>query len=72
MRYTLNYSLLSSIMADTQKPYASGESKMFLQKLRLANCVEEHVYAWCIFPSLPPLPHRRLLEGILLHAMVAR
>lgn len=36
MRYTLNYSLLSGIMADTQKPYAIGESKLFLQKLRLA------------------------------------
>lgn len=36
MRYTLNYSLLSGIMADTQKPYAVGESKLFLQKLWLA------------------------------------
>lgn len=60
MKYTLNYSLLSSIMADTQKLYASRESKLFLQKLRLAVCwhgVEGHVYAWCIFPSLVPLSH---------------
>lgn len=33
MRYTLNYSLLSSTMA---KPYARGENKLFLQKPRLA------------------------------------
>lgn len=33
MRYTLNYSLLSGTMA---KPYARGESELFLQKLRLA------------------------------------
>lgn len=73
---SLNCSFLGSIVADAEKPYAGGESKLFLQKLRLALGLQ---VTWKGIPMLAayshlslPFTHLSVLDPVSLHAVVAR
>jgi len=63
-------------VADTQKPDASGESKLFLQKLRLAVGSQTLGKSTCVLGASSCLsllyPACMFLKSILLHAVVAR